>query len=119
MTDDTRPAWDFPMTEAQFRQVYRHGRIVTVSSKWEMTGADTSREWLEVTNSDGKIITMPPNWKQAFDFAGHSTNPGLFRLTYEGERMRDRLQAIDSWEAKNAADRAAYERLRAKFGEAP
>jgi hypothetical protein len=103
------------MTEHDFRRLNDHSFVVRVEAKWEMTGADTSREWLEVETRDSKRFVLPHNWAKAWKFAGHASNPGLFRLTYEGEQMAKTLAVIDAWEAKNAADRAEFERLKAKF----
>lgn len=115
MSDD-RPAWGFKsMTEVEFRKIHRIGAIVAVEARLEMTGADTAREWLEVETRDGATITLPHSWKAALTFVGHSSNPGLFKLTYEGERMRAQAEAIDKWEADNAQERAEFERLKRKF----
>lgn len=115
MSDD-RPSWGFKgMTESDFRKIHRIGAIVSVEARWEMTGADTSREWLEVETRAGAVIVLPHSWKEALTFVGHSSNPGLFKLTYEGERMRAQAEAIDKWEADNAQERIEFERLKAKF----
>ncbi len=119
MTDD-RPAWGFKsMTEADFRRIHRIGMIVSVEARCEMTGVDTSREWLEVETRDGATIVLPRNWNEAMTFVGHSSNPGLFKLTYDGERMTAQADAIDKWEADNARERVEFERLKAKFEGTP
>ena len=119
MTEPNRPVWGFPeMTERDFRAVWgRH--IVAVEAKWEFTSADTSREWLEARTMHGKVFVLPSTWEKAFRFAGRASTPGLFRLTYEGERMQKRAQEIDAWEVENAFERAEFERLRKKFGDQP
>lgn len=116
MSDDARPAWTFKeMSEAEFRSIHSFGMVVSVKGRWEFTGADTSREWLEATNSNGKTITLPSGWKRVLDFVGYSSVPGLFKLNYLGDRMQAALEAIDKWEAKNKRDRAEFDRLRKKF----
>lgn len=114
---DNRPEWQFKeMPEAFARDIRDFGRVVSVSAKWEMTSADTAREWLEATNQSGAVLILPNGWKAVLAFAGHSSVPGLFEWTYLGKRMLDRLTEIDGWEAKNARDRSEFERLKAKFG---
>ena len=116
MTDDTRPAWPHKeMTERSFRAIMEMGRITSVQAKWEMTGADTSREWMVVTNVKGQSFRLPDDWAKSLKFVGHASVPGLFAFTQSGENMRVTLSKIDAWEVKNAADRADYERLKAKF----
>ena len=113
---DTRPAWPFKeMSEQEFRDIWRMGPIVAVEACWEMTSADTAREWLEVETRSGGTYTLPHGWRHVLNFVGHSSNPGLFALTYEGERMREALLQIDAWEARHKAERTTYERLKAKF----
>jgi len=115
---DTRPAWPHKeMSEQEFRDIWCMGPIVAVEARWEMTSADTAREWMEVETRSGGTYTLPPDWHRALKFVGHSSNPGLFALTYEGQRMRDTLHQIDEWEARHKAERATYERLKVKFGE--
>lgn len=115
---DRRPDWPFrEMTEQGFRSMASRGRIESVTAKWEMTGADTSREWLEARSASGETFTMPSGWGYAWQFVGYSSNPGLFQLTNLGKRMVERLNEIDKWEAANARERAEYERLKTKFGD--
>ena len=117
---DIRPAWSYKeMSERDFRDICIMGPIVAVEARWEMTGADTSTEWLEVETRSGGTYRLPSNWKCADTFVGRSSNPGLFALTHEGQRMRETLTMIDAWEWDNAAERAEYERLKAKFEGVP
>jgi|GEM_PF-1081601 len=119
MSDDKRPVWGFSeMSEADFRKVHEFGVVRRVESKSRMTSEDASEQWLEAYRADAKCIVMPRNWACAFEFTGNWYNPGMFKLTYLGERMAAAADAIDKWERKNKADRAAYERMKAKF-EAP
>jgi hypothetical protein len=118
--DEARPTWPHKeMSETEFRKVAAIGMIVSVKAEWEMTGADTSREWLTATNKAGKAFTLPHGWGKALKFVGHASVPGLFGYTYEGERMLKTLVAIDAWEKKHADDRATYERLKSKFAPTP
>ena len=117
MTDDKRPAWDFKeMGEADFRAINSFGMVVSVTGKWAFTSVDTTREWLEVKNSNGKTMTLPNGWQKVLEFVGYSSVPGLFKLTYLGERMRAAMDTIEKWEDKNKRDRAEFERLKKKFG---
>jgi len=113
---DYRPKWDFTeLTEAEFRRVYQHGMVVEVTAKRQFTGADTSVDWLDAKSSEGKIIRLPQGYKEAFEFVGYSTMPGLFGLTYLGKRMAARIKQIDAWEKQNKEDREQYEKLKRKF----
>jgi hypothetical protein len=115
-----RPPWRYSsMTEHEFRIICGMGMITSVASKWEMTGADTSREWLEVMNSNGQTYTLPYSWRVALKFVGNASTPGLFGLTYQGEEMRKTIVEIDAWERKHESERREYERLKRKFEGAP
>lgn len=114
--DDMRPAWPHKeITEADFRTIISAGMVERVDAKWEYTSEDTTREWLEVTSRDGRTTVLPATWPVVLEFVGYAHNPGLFKLNYLGERCEKTIEAIDAWEKKNAADRRAYERLKAKF----
>lgn len=113
--DDKRPVWDFTgMSESDFRTLFTFGMITGVKSKWAYTSLDTAEEWLEVSN-DKRVIRLPKNWKTAMEFVGYSSSPGLFKFTYFGEKMEEKLKLIDKWEAKYERERRDYERLKAKF----
>jgi hypothetical protein len=103
------------MSEHDFRRIRECGRIDQVTAKMEMTGDDTSREWIEVRCGDGKMRVLPRNWEIALKFVGHWSGPGAFELTYEGRRMADSLKEIDAWEANSKRERETYERLKKKF----
>ena len=113
---DNHPEWPHKeMSEQCFRAILRMGHIVQVEARWEMTGADTSREWLEVKTRSGGAYMLPERWQHALKFVGHSSAPGLFVLTRDGEQMAKTLRLIDAWEKNNEVERAEYERLKAKF----
>lgn len=113
---DARPVWPHSeITERDFRTIVRIGMVTKVEAKWEFTGVDTADSWLEVTSSNGKTAVLPAAWGAVLEFVGLAHSPGLFELNYLGERCEKSLAAIDAWERKNAADRRAYERLKAKF----
>ena len=113
---NARPAWPHKnISEADFRKIVNAGVIKRIEGKWEFTGEDTSREWLEATSSNGKTIVLPRAWEEVMVFVGKSSSPGLFRFNYFGEKCLETIKIIDTWEKKNASDRAEYERLKAKF----
>jgi hypothetical protein len=112
----TRPVWDFHnVSEEEFRRIYNLGIIVSVTAKREMTGVDTAREWMEVTNANGDTAIMPQGWKSVWDFVGLSSYPGLFKMSYMGSFLGNRMAMIDKFEADNTAERAEFDRLKAKF----
>ena len=115
--DDKRPEWTIrEISEADFRMIEQHGNIRTITAKMEMTGCDTSMEWLEATNHQGKTIELPNSWRSAYEFRGGWSNPGLLWLNYVGKMARKNMDEIDAWEKKNKRERTEYERLKAKFG---
>ena len=117
---DSRPQWTIKeISEADFRRIHSFGNIMSVEAKWEFTSADTTREWLEVKSKRGEkteTMVMPHCWNRAYEFKGHSSNPGLFSENYVGKQARENLNIIDKWESKNKRERADFERLKAKFG---
>lgn len=116
MDDQKRPTWDFPLTELQVRSLCQC--ITQISHHWEMTGVDTSRSWIEFHPDKGKPFAAPAGWTALFEFSSTHHNT-LIRPNYNGERAIKRLQEIKDFEAKNARERAAFERLKAKFGNTP
>jgi hypothetical protein len=118
MMQSRRPKWDFKdMTESEFRRIYQRARIVSVTAKMELTGADTTREWLVALDGNNDTFVVPDSWRVAFIFVGSWSVPGLFGLNHTGKRMAERLREIDRWEQHNNQERAEYERLREKFGD--
>ncbi|WP_192246124.1 hypothetical protein [Mesorhizobium silamurunense] len=115
MTDDARPKWKHKISEADVR--WLASGVIKITHHWEMTGADTSRNWIELHKekekrsfdssflNDNDYFQFKPNWRE------------LVVPTYYGERAIQDLAAIDAWEKKNQHDRAELERLKRKFGE--
>lgn len=115
--NNKRPVWDFnTVTEAEFRRVYHHGMVVSVIAKSKIFGVDSAKTWLEAGNTLGETIKLPANWKKFMEFYGSSCSPGLFKWSWEGERMLKRVEEIDAWEKQNKDDRAMYEKLKQRFG---
>ena len=108
MTD--RPSWGFTLTELQVRKL--NSSITKVTSHRTQTGVDTSRDWFEFHCDDGPFI-VPDRWDDLFEFKPYWA--GLILPTWKGKEAIKRLKEIDAWEKENAADRAEYERLSAKF----
>lgn len=113
MDDQNRPGWDFPLTELQVKNLNQ--MITKITHHWEMTGDDTSRNWIEFHPDKGKPFVAPNGWTALFEFASNHWNT-LIRPNYNGERAIKRLEEIKAFEAKNARERGEFERLKAKFG---
>jgi len=116
MDDQKRPVWDFPLTELQVKNLNR--MITKITHHWEMTGVDTSRNWIEFHPDKGNPFVAPKGWTALFEFAPDHWNT-LIRPNYSGERAIKRLDEIKAFEAKNARERADFERLKAKLGNTP
>lgn len=120
MTDDPRPVWDFTLSEEAIRKLDRN--FIAITHHRVMTSVDTTSEWIELHENAGdffkpvrgKGYPAPRGWEQFFKF--HPNHAGLLCATSEGLRAIKRLDEIEAWEKRNAAERAEYERLRAKFG---
>lgn len=113
-----RPSWTFTeMSEADFRKIRDHRLIVSVKSGCGLRAADCWVEWLSVENKQGEVLQLPEGWQLVLNFVGKSASPGLFDFTHLGRRMLALIIDIDGWERQNKADRAEYERLKAKFGD--
>lgn len=116
MTEEKRPDWGFPLTEAQVKSLTQ--MIVKITHHWEFTSADTSRNWIEFHPDKGKPFRAPDGWQKLFEFAANHHNT-LIVPNYHGERALKRLEEIKAFETRNAKERAEFERLKAKFGAAP
>lgn len=111
-----RPIWDFPeITEARFKLLKEFGCVEKVWSGYTMLSEDTSHNWIRVQNGAGNEINLPLGWESVLRFTGDWTNPGMFKLTYLGERMAIRLETIQSFDKAATRDLATYRRLKAKF----
>jgi hypothetical protein len=113
VSDEKRPDWDFPLTELQVKNLNQ--LIVKITHHWEMTGVDTSRNWIEFHPDKGKPFVAPHGWQRLFEFSGTHHNT-LIVPNYHGERAIRRLDEIKAFEKKHARERSEYERLKAKFG---
>lgn len=118
---DERPAWRHTLSETDVRW-FAEGSITMISHHWEMTGVDTSRDWIDLHKgkedetkkrsfasnflSTNGYFEFRPNWRE------------LVTPTYRGEQAIKDLEAIDVWEKKHKRERAEFERLKVKFGAA-
>ncbi|MBD3844230.1 hypothetical protein IED13_00870 [Bosea sp. SSUT16] len=110
--DDRRPEWPYKLTEAQV--LLLAGHITQINHRWEMTGVDTSRNWIEFKSDKGKAFSAPDGWAELFEFAPNH-HASLIRPNYRGEQAIKRLDEIKKFEAKHATERAEFERLKRKF----
>ena len=115
MTD--RPTWKHSeMSEADFRRISEWNCVREIRSMSAMRSVDTWDTWLEVrTHGSDKWKKVPRSWGGVITFVGQWSTPGLFKLTYAGERMKKTLEEIDKFEATNHRERLQYERLKKKF----
>ena len=111
------PKWNHPIDIRTARWLTA-GPIVKIELKYH-TPLDhkSCREWLLLTRSDGS--TKAVSLKFFEDAIYLRFEPGyksLVKLTPSGMDMANDIHTIDAWEEINAAERAEYERLKAKFG---
>jgi len=115
---DKRPVWEFDVKEDDARWLLSH-RVTKITSHWQFTGVDTSKDWITLHPEKGE----PHNFPSSFFHEGRNGfrfDPDGHRLirpcSYRGEQIRKRIEEIDKWEKKNQRDRSEYERLKKKFG---
>ena len=109
---DAKPIWSQKMSIEDFYKCSQ--TIKKVTHHWEMTGVDTSRDWIELHPENGKPFRKPAWFEEIFIF--RPDHRGLFVMNYNGERARMEYEEIKKWEAKNKKELAEYNRLKAKFG---
>lgn len=110
--DDKRPEWRFEQDMEAVR--FLLGNIVKIEHKWEMTSADTSRNWIRLTRKNGVWRDFRDFPDSLFRFVSDH-HASLIQMTHEGNRARELLDKIDAWDKKHAAERTEYERLKRKF----
>jgi hypothetical protein len=114
MTDDPRPEWKHKTPEDLARWLAGN-HVTKITHHWEMTGPDTSRDWLMLHSktSERQVATRFFTNNSEFAFA-----PDHAQLVSEQPyaKVRETIKQIDDWEKKNARDRLEYERLKTKFG---
>lgn len=111
---EERPKWTHQTPEELARWLVGH-RITKITHHWEMTGVDTSREWivLHAENSEKRFPSRFFRENTEFEFA--PDHVGLVQeRPYAG--VRKSIDNIDAWEKANARDRTEFERLKSKFG---
>ncbi len=112
-----RPSWNHKLSEEQVR--WLASGVVKITHHWEMTGADTARDWIELHKKDGAKRVFPTGFLNDGLFQFRPNFRELVVPTYQGEMAIRDLDKIDEWEKKNQRDRADYERLKRKFETAP
>ena len=112
---DSRPEWKHSITEVDARW-FLAGMIVKITHHREMTGEDTSRDWVELHTEDRGKKSVASSWLNTNGYFEFKPNwRELVTPTYRGEQLRKDFDAIEAWEKKNQRDRSEYERLRKKF----
>ncbi len=113
---EQRPAWPFDLREDDARWLLKH-HINQIEHHWKFTSVDTSEEWLEFVcrAAQGQPEARRRFEIHIFDTRGIHWRPSHAGLIDVAKDIRDRIQAIDNFEAKHKRERAQYERLRAKF----
>ena len=115
MIEDKRPTWDYKTPEDLFR--WLQSGVTKIEYKWEMTGVDTSRDWLFLSKDDKTTHKVSTNFlKDHLLFNFDPSYRGLFSLTYQGEQAAKRLIEIKKWEDNHKKELNEYNRLKAKFG---
>lgn len=111
--NEKRPAWTHKTPEDLARWLVSNA-ITKITHHWEMTGVDTSTEWivLHAVKDQRRVNT---NFLKAGEFEFAPDHRGLVReVPYRN--IRESIDKIDAFENTNARERAEFERLKAKFG---
>lgn len=111
---ETRPKWTHKISEEEARWFF-NGFITKITHHWEMTSADTSKDWivLHKEKSERRFPSSYLNTNGYFEFKPNWRE--LVVPTYQGEKARKDIEAIDAWEEKNKRARSEFERLKKKF----
>ncbi|HEY8578182.1 MAG TPA: hypothetical protein VIL88_17790 [Devosia sp.] len=123
-----RPVWNHKTPEDIARWLLSHS-VTAITLHREMTGNETSEEWLELHDDPSTIFSWGKKAERVslrvpVDFLGtrwdHTTEvifaPDHRHLVEVKDALRKTADAIDAWEEKNQRDRAEFERLKLKFG---
>jgi hypothetical protein len=112
MMGDTRPKWDFKLSETKVRKL--SSDVKSITHHWGLTGTDTARDWVEFHGTDGSKFVAPHGWQEFFEFK--PDHRGLIQPNHRGKEAIKVLHAIDAWKGQNAADLAELDRLHKKLG---
>lgn len=110
---ETRPVWSRKDISEEDARWFRDHSVVRIDHRWEMTGADTSRSWLELfIEKSGKrvlgkkvdrlpqCVSFTPNWRELLDLDSW---------------VADEVDKLKEWDKRHAKDIAELKRLQAKL----
>lgn len=121
MADDDRPDWPFTWSEKEARW-WRSASVKSITHHWEFASADTSREWLRLefaVGDDQGSRDLPIDFFNDHPFLVFKPDHrSLIRFREGTRQVLSTLDDIDAWEEANKRDRAEYDRLKIKFGDA-
>lgn len=114
MNEESRPKWDYQLRIEAFRSLL--SGVVQITHHWEMTSADTSRDWAELHTKGGYCYASSGAGDCVWElFQFRHDYKGLLKLTYKGERALALMEKIDAYDRKFDRELAEYKRLKAKF----
>lgn len=121
MSEEERPKWPFETSIKTARWLYQN-RVTSIVHRWEMTSADTSRDWLELHSDKGSQIDVRTDFfRNNPDFEFKPYHAGLVEQKRQYgvgcKNISEFFEKLDAWERKNKQDRLEYERLKKKFAE--
>ena len=106
-----RPEWKHALSPARVEKLCN--AVIRITTHRDITGVDTCNDYVMFHTPDGGKFKPVHGWDKLFEF--RPDYPSLIRPTWAGEAAIKTLREIDKWEGDNAADRAKYEKLKAKF----
>jgi hypothetical protein len=109
---DVRPDWPYCTPYQQAEKLTRLA-VKSIASKWKYTRVDSTEQWLEFHDSNGDLIMKVGT--DFFESGECLFNPGGSTLVLVAYGPKERIKEIQAWEARNASERATYERLKKKF----
>lgn len=115
---DARPKWSRHDISEDDARWFRDNSVVRIDHKWAMTGADTSRNWLELSIETGprgsgkykvgKSIERLPDCVR-FTPSHHA------RLLELDSWVAEEVDEMDKWDKRHAKDVAELKRLQRKL----
>lgn len=113
MTDDanTRPKWTrTDISEADARW-FRDHEVKRIDHKWQMTGVDTSENWLELYADGAK----KPHRVNRLPGCVRFTPTHHWHLLELEQYVASEVDTLDQWDKRHAKDVAEFKRLKKKL----
>lgn len=111
-----RPKWAYTLPREIFKK-FDENLINSIELTYKMLTEDSSQSYLTFYYNGQSVIKIEadsPGFWELFEFAKRPYS-NLICYTHEGRRAADISEAIDEFEANNAAEYETYLQLKRKF----